>query len=189
MKPITTIATFFCIVATAFAADPIQYRVEFSYEGMNSKWLSDLSDESRSRVTIENGVMPFFHAVVLPDKPATIQLLGEVPNVSGENVLCGVVVNFATAASEDGVKITGASQFKRRIPQPQDSSTTSTAFESEEAAFSGVVPFNKPTMICSTGEGKNRTLLMAKVIVLDATGKPIKKANKSEMATPRKPSD
>ncbi|WP_411825566.1 hypothetical protein [Luteolibacter sp. AS25] len=175
MKLIKAIATFLCLVGTALAAKPIQYRVEFTYDGMDPKWLSDLSDESRSRVTIENGLMPFFHAVVIPDKTATIQLLGEVPNVSGENVLCGIVVKFTTVAFEDGVKIAGESQFKRRIPKPLDSSAAFAAFESEEAAFNGKVPFDRPTVICSTGEGENRTLLTAKVVALDATGKPIKK--------------
>lgn len=110
------------------AAQPLQYRLEFSFEGMNQKWLADLSKETRSQVEIKNGVMPFFYAVVKPDQHASLQLLTEVTKHTAitdeEKILCGVLIDFKPVAKDGAIVLSGTSRLRRSIPKDGSQSST-----------------------------------------------------------------
>ena len=174
MNLIKILIALLSAVTFLHAEEPPQYRVNLTLEGMNAKWLSDLSEESRSKAVIKGGVMPLHHQNIRPSQIGTLQKLAEVTIGSAEPVLCGVIAEFTVVASDNGVILAGRTSLKRKQQETTDAKSTFATFESLEATFSGAIPLGKPTLIAAFGEGKDRTSLLATVIAIDATGKPIK---------------
>jgi len=164
-------------VATLHAEQAPQYRLEFTFEGMNPKWLADLSADSRSRMKIDEGVMPFFSSVVRPNGEDSVQLLSEVSvnhaNTGDKKVLCGIKIDFATVANENAIVLSGTTLLRRSISKDGAASPAGREFETKESFFKAELKPGESTMVATTGEGEDQTRLVVKTVALDEAGRPI----------------
>ncbi|MBB5353305.1 hypothetical protein HNR46_003560 [Haloferula luteola] len=173
MKTIATILVLASGMLMPILAEQTTIRIDARYEGVDVKWLSDLSPNTREVIKATGGTLRLPAVTAKAGETATIEVIQEfhtgTPTPKESVVPCGVVVDWSPEPVGGAIRISGKNLLRRTTNKNADG--VATRFETQEAWINLNLEDGATKLVELEDGGK----MFITATLVDSSGRPVKK--------------
>ncbi|WP_353568878.1 hypothetical protein [Haloferula sargassicola] len=173
MKTITAIFVLTSGMLMPLLAEQATIRIDARYEGVDVKWLSDLSPNTRDALKATGGTLRLPAVTAKTGEIATIEVIQEfhtgTSTLKESVVPCGVVVDWSPELVDGAIRISGKNLLRRTTNKNADG--VATRFETQEAWIHLNLEDGATKQVELEGGGK----MFITATLVDSSGRPVKK--------------